>query len=72
MIKEFRLKNGDTIIIRHVEENDIDGVWNNFMYTLIQLISHQGFQFDKSMLFILTYIMDFLWKILVPGALGVT
>lgn len=30
MIKQFLLKNGETIIIRHVEEKDIDGVWNNF------------------------------------------
>ena len=30
MLKQFQLKNGEKIIIRHVEESDIDGVWNNF------------------------------------------
>ena len=30
MIKDFELKNGERIIIRHVEESDINGVWNNF------------------------------------------
>ena len=30
MIKQFELKNGERIIICHVEESDINGVWNNF------------------------------------------
>lgn len=30
MIKHFQLKNGEPITLRHIEENDIDGVWNNF------------------------------------------
>ena len=30
MIMQFELKNGEQIIIRHVEESDINGVWNNF------------------------------------------
>jgi RimJ/RimL family protein N-acetyltransferase len=30
MKKQFELKNGERIIIRHVEESDINGVWNNF------------------------------------------
>ena len=30
MKKVLKLKTGETIIIRHVNESDIDGIWNNF------------------------------------------
>ncbi|MFX0059688.1 MAG: GNAT family N-acetyltransferase [Candidatus Hodarchaeota archaeon] len=30
MKKTIQLKNGEIIVIRHIKESDIDGVWNNF------------------------------------------
>lgn len=30
MKKQIRLKNGDNILIRHIKETDVDGVWSNF------------------------------------------
>jgi RimJ/RimL family protein N-acetyltransferase len=30
MKKNIELKNGELIVIRHIKESDVDGVWNNF------------------------------------------